>query len=482
MTTSQEGLRRRLVKNGVVLALGGLVAQVAMILVEVVMARGLGAGAYGIFATTYAFALLGILLFDLGTTWWTIQEGSRRPQDLPWLLGDSLFLKTGTFCIVYLAVLVVMYFVPISSELRSFISIFALYTLALALIDTLAAVYTARQEMHVNAVFQALSPVVILLVYLVAATDGVSLIDAAIAFVAGAVLIGATWMVWTVRKVGIEARFPRALGMVRNSYHYGFTGILRQVFYKSDVVMLAFLAGAVEAGVYAAAVKFVDLFQKIPVLMNRVVSPALYAESYERKTSHSYEMILSGYARLLISIGAIAALVTFLAANDLVLLLFGSEYADSTDVLQILALVMVLKCMMTVSEGVLSSLDRHTERWTSLAAVVVLNIGLNFLLIPRFGSIGAASANIISGFTLVALYVGLGFGRARVWKAMVWFGVPVAIGLVVGYITHSLGLGAFAAVPVAVVAFLVLLLGSRLVAISELQAIGSSVLSRKRGS
>jgi len=326
------------------------------------------------------------------------------------------------------------------------------------------------------------SPSPYLLVYLLAARDGVSLNDAAIAFVAGTVLVGTTWLLWTVKKVGIEARFRKALGMVRESYHYGFTGILRQIFYKSDVVMLAFLAGPAEAGVYAAAVKFLDMFQKIPVLMNRVVSPALYAESHERRTSDNYESILSGYTRFIVSVGAIAELVTFLAAEDLVLLLFGEEYAESSGVLRVLSLVMILKCMMTVGESVLSSLDRHTERTSSLAAVVLLNIGLNFLLIPEFGGVGAAMSNIISGFVLIGLYIGLGFGRERVRNALTWFGVPLVIGLVVAWAIYALELGVFAAVPLAVTAFFLLLLGSRLLRISELRALGASLTSgRPRG-
>jgi hypothetical protein len=51
----------RFLRNAVALAAGGVVAQVALIIVEVIIARDLGAAAYGVFATTYAFVTLAII-------------------------------------------------------------------------------------------------------------------------------------------------------------------------------------------------------------------------------------------------------------------------------------------------------------------------------------------------------------------------------------------------------------------------------------
>lgn len=477
-TTPDGGVARKLAKNGIALAVGGLVAQIAVILVEVVMARGLGAASYGIFATTYAFTILAIFLFDMGTTWWTIQEGSRRPDELPSLLGNSLLLKSVTFLVLYCIVVAVVLAVPLPDEVKGFIIVFGFYALGLALVDTLAAVFTARQEMHVNAVFQALSPVAILLVYLVAASDGVRLADAAIAYVTGSGFVGLVWLLWTSKKIRPVARIRDAFAMAKRSYHYGFTGILRQIFYKTDVVMIAFLAGPAEAGVYAAAVKFLDLFYKIPVLASRVVSPALFAESHKQTTS-SFEVLVSGYSRMLVSVGAAASLVTFLAAEELVMLVFGAEYASSASVLRILSLAMILKCMMTVGEGVLSSLDRHTERWTSLAAAVVLNMLMNFALIPTFGGEGAAIATIVSGTALIVLYVVTGFGRERIHSAAIWFGLPAVIAMTVGATVNFTGVGVFVAVPTAVVAFVVLVFATRLMSFGEIKAIRNSLMPGK---
>jgi len=474
--TRRKNTLSRFLQNAVALAAGGVVAQVALIIVEVIIARDLGAAAYGVFVTTYAFTVLATVFVDFGSTWWTIQEGSRRPAELSSLLGNSLVLKALTFVVLFLVVVVVIFAGSVPPDVRLFVSIFGLYALGMATQDSLSAVYAARQEMHINAVFQALSPVAILAVYLIITADGLSLVDVAVAYVAGAAAVAVVWLIWTSRRMAIRGDIRNSIQLALNSYHYGLTGILRQIFYKTDVVMIAFIAGVAEAGIYAAAMKFIDLFNKIPVLVGRVVSPALFAGSHNQ-IAEKFENLVSGYARMLVSIGGGAALITFLAAEKLVALVFGSEYSSSVAVLQILSLAMALKCMMTVSEGVLSSLDRHMERWTSLGFAVIFNVILNFLLIPHLGGVGAAIATIASGVALIVLYVARGFGRSRIVGAVGWFAIPLILAIVIGGVISTLGLSVALAVLIAAALFLGLLLMTRFFRIGELMEFRDSIFS-----
>ena len=465
----------RFLRNGVALAAGGVVAQVALLFIEVMIARNLGATVYGIFATTYAFTVLATFIVDFGSTWWTIQEGSRRPAELPSLLGNSLVLKTVTFVVLFFVVVIAIFAAPVPPDVRLFVAIFGLYALGIATQDSLSAVYAARQDMHVNAVFQALSPVAILAVYLIVTANGLSLVDIAVAYVAGAAAVAVVWLIWTSRRMEIRGDIRSSIQLAFDSYHYGLTGILRQIFYRTDVVMIAFIAGVAEAGLYAAAMKFLDLFYKVPVLVGRVVLPALFAGSHNQ-IAEKFENLVSGYARMLVSIGAGAALMTFLAAEKLVALVFGSEYSSSVFVLQILSLAMALKCMMTVSEGVLSSLDRHMERWSSLGFAVILNVILNLFLIPHLGGVGAAIATIASGVALVVLYVVRGFGRSRIVDAATWFAIPLILAIVIGGVISTLGLSAPLAVAIATALFLGLLFMTRIFRIGELMELRDSIL------
>ena len=78
---------KRLAQNAMALVAGGIVAQLVFTLLEVLVARKLGAEAYGVFVTAYAWSLIGSVVMGLGTGMWTIQEGSRDHARIPTLLG-----------------------------------------------------------------------------------------------------------------------------------------------------------------------------------------------------------------------------------------------------------------------------------------------------------------------------------------------------------------------------------------------------------
>src|SRR5690606_27107720 len=96
---------KRLARNAVALGIGGFSAQLAFTLLEVLIARRLGAEAYGVFVTAYAWTVLGAFLMEFGTPLWTIQEGSRDHRKLPELVGSGLTVNVVIFAVLYLLLL-----------------------------------------------------------------------------------------------------------------------------------------------------------------------------------------------------------------------------------------------------------------------------------------------------------------------------------------------------------------------------------------
>jgi len=107
---------------------------------------------------------------------------------------------------------------------------------------------------------------------------------------------------------------------------------------------------------------------------------------------------------LMLTVGPVVALVVY--ADSLALLL-GEAYRGSVDVISLIALA-------TWVGGLGDTFNRHFELtkrfgllsgWTLAGAV--LNVGLTFLLVPRFLGIGAAAATLASQVLVTAVYIGL---------------------------------------------------------------------------
>lgn len=314
---------RRIATNASALAVGGVVAQIAFVSIEVAIARHLGQADYGVFSSVYAIALTSLFVIDLGMSWRLIESGSRDPASIAELLGTTVALKLIGFVLLYPIVVLALMAIGYDGRTVSFFGIFFGYALALALQDSLMAVYTARQRMVVNAMFQGGTPIVIAAFVTVALALGGGLDGVGVGFVAGGLLVTGVWATLTWRLERPRTRLAATGGILRGSYLYGLTGLLSQVFYKSDILLLSALATMPQVGIYAAGYKLLDLANKVPVLGARVMSPALFQQS--RADAAQYRSSADGFVRVATGAGLITAIAVYPSADWLIDLLLDRK-------------------------------------------------------------------------------------------------------------------------------------------------------------
>ena len=465
---------KRLAHNGIALAAGGIVAQLAFTLLEILIARKLGADAYGVFVTAYAWTVLGAYLMEIGTPYWTIQEGSRSHDRLPELLGSGLTISLSMFAVLYI-LLVIVATTLVSNPIISFMLILLPYGLILTLQNHLSAVYASYQTMHVSAFYMGIAPVAILVAYFFYSWQELTLPDVGFAFVVGSGIVTGAWFASTLRRVRPHVRPGSIKTALRGSYPYGLSGILFQVFFKADVVLISMLAGVHEAGIYAAAFKLVDLVGKVSVLAGRVFSPTIFKSSHE--SEKSFQMFTGMMLRVMALAGLLAGVVSFVLAEELILLMFGENYAESVPVLRILGGVMATMSMLFALQPLLSSIDLHFERVTGMVVAVVVHIGGCALLIPKYGATGAAISTLFSGGLIIVLYAYFA-SRKRKFRFVQWLALPSFLAATVAAATVLADMSPYLGSVVAVAIFLASLLLTRFVHLDEIRFILQSVAGK----
>jgi O-antigen/teichoic acid export membrane protein len=83
-------------------------------------------------------------------------------------------------------------------------------------------------------------------------------------------------------------------------------------------------------------------------------------------------------------------------APRLVVLIYGGEYTKVVPVVQVLLGTMVITVMLTVSASAIIALEGQRSFFWFMVVDAALNIGLDFMFIPRYGAVGAALANGLS--------------------------------------------------------------------------------------
>ena len=183
-------------------------------------------------------------------------------------------------------------------------------------------------------------------------------------------------------------------------------GLSAQTIYNDiDKTMLARMATLESTGLYAAAYRLLDMaFVPVQALLTSSYSQFFQAGKSgitgSLKVARKLLPVMGGY-------GAIAALILMFCA-PVVPIILGQQYAASVEALQWLAPILILRAMHFVAADTLSGADLQSRRSIAQIAIAIVNVGLNFWLIPQFSSApwkGAMWASLLSdGLLMVTLW------------------------------------------------------------------------------
>ena len=169
---------------------------------------------------------------------------------------------------------------------------------------------------------------------------------------------------------------------------------------NTDIIMLGFLDGAESTGLYAAASKGALLITFVMLAVNKTLSPN-FAALYKNNEIEKLQSLVTHSVRV-VSFVAILLMIFLVSVGHWYLLVFGQEFVVAHLTLAILCFGKVFSGIMgSVGHLLIMTGHERVAAW-NVALAVVVNIILNYLLIPVYGIEGAAISSTVS-FILVNL-------------------------------------------------------------------------------
>jgi len=193
-----------------------------------------------------------------------------------------------------------------------------------------------------------------------------------------------------------SVKFGFAKNLLKDSWPLMLSGIAISIYMKIDQVMIKNMLDTKAVGNYAVAVRLSEIWYFIPMAITSSVFPAIInAKKISEKLY--YERLQKLYNLMTWLAIGIALPITFLA-NDIIRLLFGSQYQSAASVLKIYVWV-GLSVFLGVASGKYLIVENYTKIYFLKNFIgAILNIGLNIILIPIYGINGAAIATMFSYF------------------------------------------------------------------------------------
>jgi O-antigen/teichoic acid export membrane protein len=378
---------------------------------SVLIVRNLGAADYGQYAAVLAFGAMFVFLADLGLSPYAVREVARW-RDAPdgteranALFGDVLLLR---FLLSVLAALLLIVTAWLTGRPMVMTIAIALGTLGLIMYSVQGssdAMLAGFERLDLSAGSKVSYQLVFVLVGAAALLLGTGYYG-----LIGANLLGIAVMTiicWRgARRLGVRA--SRAIArnwpaLLRASIPFGIIGFTLGLSYKFDSVLLNIFRSDAETGYYNAAYNLVFS----TVMLSNVINTSLYPSLTRQAASapHTLPAIYERALRYLLVLALPIAVGAAALADQIVPFLFKAAYQPAVPALQIV--IWVVPLMFTSEFLGYVVLIAGDERRAARAVVVStgFNVGLNLLVVPRYGFLGAAVMTVLTEAVLVGQYV-----------------------------------------------------------------------------
>jgi O-antigen/teichoic acid export membrane protein len=450
---------QRVAKNTGVIIVGNIIFRIISIFVIIYLARYLGPAEFGKYNFVFAYLAFFAVITDLGLQPILVREMSRDPATAPKLIGNAYIIRLILTALGVVLPIIVISFMSYPADTTTYIYISAFALLFISFSDFYATIFAANLRMEYNIIaklaFKVLSAALILWIILSHGT----LLQIIIVLVFSEMvktLINYYFSRKLLRpKFAIDFELWKYL--FKEALPIAFYSIIWILYYRIDVVMLSMMMGDAPVGIYSAAYKLSEPLSLIPEALAISLLPIMSAslKSSNERLINTYGLAIR---YLLIAILPIA-IGTTLIADKIIFLIYGVEFAGSTTALQILIWALVFTSMNYALATILLSVGKQKLSTVSIALCAVVNVALNFILIPTLSYNGASIATVATNAVLFMAsfyFVSKHLQVLPIHKILV---KPVLSGLVMGaFVYYFVDLNIFLLIPLAGIVYFVALL------------------------
>jgi O-antigen/teichoic acid export membrane protein len=216
-------------------------------------------------------------------------------------------------------------------------------------------------------------------------------------FLAGLIvlLIGLLWASWSLLRQIADLPIL-SLALFKENIRYGLKAYMAAFFsflvLRLDLLIVKYILGSEQTGYYSVAVNMAEMILLLPVIVGTILFPKLAALTDIREKWFLVRKIC-------LTMGAGMVLILVIAlflAKPMLLLLYGKSFLPSIFPFLWLLPGIFFLGLETVAVQFLNSLGFPMTVVGAWVLICVLNTGLNLIVIPAYGIVGAS---VVSSFS-----------------------------------------------------------------------------------
>ena len=386
---------KSIVRNTAIIYSVELINKVLQFVFIIYAARSLGVKTFGDLSyilTLYTFLQM---LSDYGLGYSLPREIAQSPGGRDWTFRIALRLRAAVTAAALLVFVLYLYAVKDPNAIRLAVVLGGLGLLLSSYAQNYVLSLRGLSLMKIDGAIRVSATFITTVLSVAAIMAGTGVIGVAAALFLGNIFMVATAL-WVNRKTRVIGRPEAApsgkdyLLAVKKGVPLMLMIIVASFYNRVDTLLLQHLKGAVEVGLYHAAMRVTEGLLIFQAAFAMVLLPTLSRHIGEKDTE-AVEKITRLSIKYMAMIGIFLTVVTIMTADKIIeVLYFSPEYSGSVLGLQLFAFVNLM-LYITTPLGYLLVSSRYEKIMVLLTfLMLVLNAGINLLVIPKYGFAGAA--------------------------------------------------------------------------------------------
>ncbi|MBS3159323.1 flippase [Candidatus Woesearchaeota archaeon] len=227
---------------------------------------------------------------------------------------------------------------------------------------------------------------------------GLGLIGASVAYVLSMIFSFIVLLYFTnklLKKYKIEKENKLMDKIIKYSWPLVLTDIILIFTLWTDTLMLGFFKTTREVGLYNAAGPTALISYIFPLAIITLFLP-VWATSYVKNNKDDMKKIYQAITKWIFLINLFVLTIFLLFSKEIITMIFGKEYYASYLAFAILSIGYFITYLSLTSRDILMVLKKTKLIFINTLLIGLSNVILNFILIPKYGIVGAAFATAIS--------------------------------------------------------------------------------------
>lgn len=360
-----------------------------------------GAEVYGSYFALFSFSFLFNILLDVGITYYNNKSIAEDREKLKQYFSGIISVKVLLGIIYVLVSLVVANVIGYSSEQLWLIVVLLFNQFLVSMIYYVRSNISGLHHFTADSIISTLDRLLLIVfcgLVLWTNTTGLSMnIELFVYAQTGAYLttfvVALVFLLTKSGKLNLSFNAELSLEILRKSIPYAVLVLLMTLYTRMDAVMIERLLpdGKTQAGIYAQGYRFLDALNMVAFLFAGLLLP-IFSKMLSDNDDVRPMTILA--AKLLVFPAMVVVFLCSLFAHDIIEMVYSSNIEDASKVFEIL-IITFLPIASNYIFGTLLTANGSLKQLNLISSgSLVLNLVLNFMLIPKYGAYGAAIATV----------------------------------------------------------------------------------------